>query len=415
MRLKKKVNVKAHKRALSDGRVVPVKKHQREIEYIPEVLSQDWVEKMFQKRSDRSRSTDMRLNSRIMFATPNELWAEMPNMFDIWGLDGFEPPEVKELPLEGYPFQVVKYKGLIWKADKNGKFKPEENLGEIEDKKLKPPGYKFSKFDSEKKRKKFEEETGKNTVWNDKITKQYKQWLEEDYKLEKVSEKLSMKNPKMSLSELRDFYYTLDLPEDKLKKAMFKLYNDRYSNEIKSYTKDFKDFYNRRYLDVLESKIQAEKNRIKEKNKDPEKVKKSLENYYSESMINFRMPTIRKMLSSRDYTIISNADIRQTLSSYPKWKNDDIVNDLIQRYKKGDLVDTDIGDIDEELYREQQEMEGMKDYYLQKEEEQRLDYEIRKEIEDEYKSSDPELYAEQKEQEHNTIVSALSNVRDYIF
>jgi hypothetical protein len=60
-------------------------------------------------------------------------------------------------------------------------------------------------------------------------------------------------------------------------------------------------------------------------------------------------------------------------------------------------------------------MEAMKDYYLQKEEEQRLDYEIRKKIVDEYKRSDPELYAEQKENEHNTVVAALSNVKDFIF
>ena len=285
---------------------VIVRKHTKEIERKEQILSKEWANNFFENRSSRSKTMDRKKDTRIMFATPNRLWADNPNQFDIWGLDGYNPPEVNKLPTQGLPFQVVKFNGKIYAANKNGKFSnPEINLDDIETKpeKLlthkKKIGKKFDekKYDSmnEGKQQKFIEETGKNATWRGKITKTYKKWLKKEFKKEEIAEKLNYVNSSNKLFKIKEYYAKLSLSDEELKEVMFKLYNKVYQNKIKSYTKDFNEFYNQRYYENLERKINAEKNRIKEKNKDPERVKRGKENYYKKDS-EFRLMNLMDIL-----------------------------------------------------------------------------------------------------------------------
>jgi len=63
-------------------------------------------------------------NAKLTFLIPNEYWQKNPDKCDVLGLDAKDSPIVKELPKLGIPYQIVKYKGKDYLADKNGKFKP---------------------------------------------------------------------------------------------------------------------------------------------------------------------------------------------------------------------------------------------------------------------------------------------------
>ena len=196
---------------------------------------------LFENRSERSQKMDLRHNSRIMFAVPNRLWANAPNRYDIWGLDGYNPPEVEKLPEKGLPFQVVRYKNEIYQTNAKGKFiRPDIKIID-----LKP-------YD-EKTQERFEKEhPGKNAIWNDKITKSFQKWMDKNGELEEIAGKLNYKNPHNKLYQMQELYNSINLSEKDMKKMMLQLYNKVYVSEAKSYTKDFMEFYEHRYDDKLE-------------------------------------------------------------------------------------------------------------------------------------------------------------------
>ena len=191
--------------------------------------------------------------------------------------------------------------------------------------------------------------------------------LELNTELREIVDKLNLKHNKLKLIEIKEFYNNLNISEKDFKKVMLKVYNNYYSQEITSYTSKFNAFYEFGYLDILNFKISQEKKRIIKLNKNFKKQQQSINRYYSNKSINFRFNTIRKMLDSQYYNVISNFDIRDLLKSYPKWKNQDIVNELIDLYNNGNLIDSDIIELDEIELRENKQLELMRKYYENKE------------------------------------------------
>ncbi len=201
-------------------------------------------------------------------------------------------------------------------------------------------------------------------------TQKYKKWiiqekkeLKLENKLTDIANTLNINYNKIKLIEIRDIYDTLKGTENELKRIMFKVYNDFYSHPISSYTTKFYDFYNGGYIALLNSKIQSERNKIKRMNKDPKKQQIALNKYYSLESVNLRILTIRKMLVKQDYTVITDFDIENLLNAYPKWKNHDIINELITQYNEGGLIDSDIVEIDELYEREAKQLEIMREFY----------------------------------------------------
>ncbi len=352
---KRKINVRSYKR--KDG--TPVRKHSKEIEKREQILSKEWAENFFENRSSRSKTMDRKKNSRVMFATPNRLWAAATNQFDIWGLDGYNPPEVDKLPTQGLPFQVVKFNGKIYAANKKGKFsQPEINLDDLEtkpEKKITRKKKSEKKFDEKKydvmnkeKQDIFIEETGKNAIWHGKITKAYKKWLKNERRQEEIADKLNYTNSNNRLFKIREYYEKLNLSEEELKEVMFKLYNNVYQNKIKSYTKDFNEFYNQRYHENLERKINVEKNRIKEKNKDPERVRRGKENYYKKNS-EFRLMNLMDILNARGYYGFDISSLRGTMNELYKSRDLDIINTYIKDNLKGKQLDDTFGGTDQDM------------------------------------------------------------------
>lgn len=181
-----------------------------------------------------------------------------------------------------------------------------------------------------------------------------------------MANKLDIKQNKLKLIEIKEFYESIKISEKEFKEIMLKVYNNYYSQNIHSYTSKFNNFYNFGYLDILNFKISQEKKRIKLLNKNPKLQQKAIKKYYSKENINMRFITIRKMLDSQYYESISNFDITDMINSYPKWKNYDIVNELISLYESGNLLDSDI-ELDEIEKREYKEFELMREYYKTKE------------------------------------------------
>ncbi len=383
---KRKVNVRKYERR--DG--TPVRSYIKEIERKEQILSKKWAEDFFEKRSPRSKTMDRKKDTRIMFATPNRLWADKPNQFDIWGLDGYNPPEVNKLPTQGLPFQVVKFNGKIYAADKKGKFSnPEINLDDLEAK----PGKKIihkkksgekldeKKYDSmnEEKQQKFIEETGKNAIWRGKITKTYKKWLKKEHKKEIIADKLNYVNSNNKLFKIKDYYEKLNLSDEELKDVMFKLYNKVYQNKIKSYTKDFNEFYNQRYYENLERKINVEKNRIKEKNKDPERVRRGKENYYKEDS-EFRLMNLMDILNAKGYYGFNIDSLRGTMNELHKSRDLDIINAYIKENLKGEHIGDTFGGTDEDMLEINDEKQfemyakDYADYYKQQEQDEYLEF-----------------------------------------
>ena len=318
---KKKIDVKKHKRFdPRSNKKVDVSTYERDQKFRQfKNIPMKEAREFFEKRSPTQQEIDLGIEAKKMFAVPNELWLNIPNVVDVWGIDGYEPPIVPFLPSNPLPYEIVNFKDEIWVANKDGKFTtPEKDIKDIEkyQKPAKPikPIKKdpFKEYDTETRRKIFEKITKKNAIWNDKITTQYKKWLKEDYEYGLIAKKLSIKTSDLKLGELKEFYLNLKISDEKLKKIMFKVYNNKYKAEASSYTKDFQDFFDRRYYDLLEAKIKSEDIRIKKLNADPKRIKKSRETYYSQAMFNFRYPQIRKMADSQKYSNISDFDIGDT-------------------------------------------------------------------------------------------------------
>jgi len=340
----------------------------------------------------------------MMFAVPNELWLNMPNVVDIWGIDGFEPPIVDFLPPNPLPYQIVSFKDEIWVANKEGEFTtPEKDLKDVEKYQKPPKPAKkrdvFEDYDTNARRKIFEKITQKNAIWNDKITTQYKKWLKEDFEYEEIANKLSLKTSDLKLGELREFYNNLKISDEKLRKIMFKVYNNKYKKEASSYTKDFHDFFDRRYYDLLEAKIKSEDIKLKKLQADPKKKREAEKRYYSQAMFNFRYPQLRKMANAQEYTNISDFDIEDTLKAYPKWRNQDILNDLIERYNAGELIDSDVRSDWEDFSREEKQWKEEYAKYSRMDEEFNRKYIIQQKLEKEMQKKDPIAYAKYQKEE----------------
>ena len=107
--------MKKHYRHLPSGRTTKVKKHGRRIqEKAHTTVSEEWAREFFNTRTMRSKAQDIKANAKLMFAIPNKIWADAPNRYDIWGLDGMDAPEVHELPERGLPHQIVKFNNIIY-------------------------------------------------------------------------------------------------------------------------------------------------------------------------------------------------------------------------------------------------------------------------------------------------------------
>lgn len=323
-----------------------------------EKMSFNQAKDLFELRSIRSQKTDIRYNSKIMFAIPNKLWGDAPNRFDIWGLDGYDAPEVPQLPDIGLPFQVIKYQDEIYKANARGYFTT--------------PDIKIIKLDPKDttNQKQFElENPGKNAIWNNNTTKGYEIWLTKYAKLEDIATKLDYTGSKYKLYEIRDSYNSLDLSNEDQKKMMLRLYNKIYENKAKSYTKDFMEFYEHRYDDILENKIRSEETRLKEAFKDPAKSEKAKEQYKTSEL---RLYNLMAMVESKGYYDYSTKALRETMLELKHGENDEIVNDFIESFKDEYGIESDMLYVDEG--KTTKDYFDMAEFYEQKSYDQYLQY-----------------------------------------
>ena len=403
---KKKIDVKKHKRYdPRNKKKVNVSNYEREQQFRQfKNIPMEEAREFFEKRSPLQKKIDLGIEARRMFALPNELWLNIPNVVDVWGIDGYDPPIVPFLPKNALPYEIVNFKDEIWVANESGKFTtPEKDLKDVEKYQKPPKPAKIraviEDYDTEDKRKEFEKFTKKNALWQDKITTQYKKWLREDRDYEKIASKLSLKTSDLKLNELKEFYVNLKISDKRLKRIMFKVYNNKYKSEANSYTKDFQDFFDRRYYDLLEAKIKSEAIRIKKLNADPKKIRKAKETYYTKAMFNFRFPTLRKMADSQDYSNISDFDIATTLRAYPKWENEDIIADLIQDYNAHQLTDSDVPEEYEDLLREKKAWTDQELHMAKTTKEYNRTYLIQWKLEREMQKKDPVAYEKFKKEE----------------
>lgn len=313
---------------------------------------------IFEQRPIRSQKMDIRYNSKTMFAVPNKMWADAPNRFDIWGLDGYDAPAVSSLPDIGLPFQVVKYQNEIYKANARGYFTK--------------PDIKIVKLDpmDPTNQKQFEQENpGKNAIWANKTTRVYEIWLNKNAKLEDIATKLDYTSPKNKLYETRELYNSLNLSREDQKKMMLRLYNKVYENKAKSYTKDYMEFYEHRYDDNLEGKIRSEETRLKEKLKDPAKSEKAKEQYKTSEL---RLYNLMAMVESKGYYDYNIKALRETMLELKNGENDEIVGDFIKTFKDEYGTDSDMLYIDEG--KTTKDYTKMREYYEQKSYDEYLEY-----------------------------------------
>lgn len=180
---------------------------------------------------------------------------------------------------------------------------------------------------------------------------------------------------------------------------MFKVYNNKYKTEIHSYTKDFQDFFDRRYYDLLEAKIKAEDNRLKKLNADPSNVKRGRKNYYTKAYYNFRFPKLRQSLDSQGFGNISDFDLSDDLKAYPKWENADIVAGLIEKYKGRELIDSDVIEENIDKARELRDWTDAQIHWSKQEDAYNEKYKIQYDLEREMEKKDPIAYAKFKKEE----------------
>ena len=312
---------------------------------------------LFEDRSERSRKMDIRQDSKKMFAFPNRLWYDTPNRYDVWGLDGFVAPEVKDLPERGLPFQVVTFKNEIYTADAKGIYNaPEIVVIELDH--------------SPETQEQYEKETGKNAIWHDKTTKGYKNWLKKNSELEEIADRLNYNNlHRNKLYKIKELYESLNLSKEDEKEMILKLYNKTHKRNIGSYTKTFWEFYNHIYEDELDRKINSETRKQKDRMKDPKKAKQQKERYKTSEL---RFLTLKKNLDKNGYQYDS-VEVRGKMKYL---ENDEIIGDIKaqQSEETGDIgsneVDWEV--IDKVNYQEMAEHYEQKthdDYfeYLQQE------------------------------------------------
>jgi len=173
--------------------------------------------------------------------------------------------------------------------------------------------------------------------------------------------------------DFKNFKEVLNTNHNSLAHVLYKDDPEFYMNEKCSLYRwdNAEPFYKERLVNKKLIKIKRKKPMQKKKykfdNRNPKKQQLAIDNYYSVKSINFRFITIRKMLDSRYYTVISDFDIRNIMNAYPNWSNLDYVNELINQYNIGDLIDSDIVEIDELELRENKQLEAMREYYENKE------------------------------------------------
>lgn len=293
-----------------------------------------------------------------MFAVPNRLWVDAPNRYDIWGLDGYNPPEVKKEPDQGLPFQVVRYKNEIYQANARGKF----TTPDIKIIDLNPH--------DENNQKKYEEENlGKHAIWNERVTNDYRKWLRKNAKLEDLASQLDYTISRNKLYEIRESYNSLKLSEKDQKKLMLKLYNRIYENKARSYTKDFMEFYEHRFDDNLERKISKEEKRIKDINKDLAKSKKAKERYKTSEL---RLFNLMAMIESKGYYDYDLKSLREKMLELKNSDNDGIVGDFIKNDLRDESGDSDMLYVDEKKLID--DYSTMQEYYQQRSYDDYLDY-----------------------------------------
>lgn len=312
---------------------------------------------------------DLKRSSRIMFVVPNRIWASAINKYDIWGIDSSrDPPEYNALPTNPLPFEVVKVKGRIYVADKRGDFKVAKRKGKqkkpeqiegiplqlLEKKlyKIKPAEYWV---------KKFEKETGKKAIYQKRITKNYTEWLRNEYRLENVAEDLNYKDPHNKLWKIKEYYEQLDLPEKELKKVMFKVYNKIYKDQIHSYTKDYNEFYNRRFYNKVERDLNALKRKQREKMKDPLKQKRSQERFKTGGLRHYKL---MQKLDKLQY-VYSPLEVKAKMKYL---KDDEIIADVLAQMQDPYGSDIGAGQVDWEQIEEQKRKEWgeLEAHYSQK-------------------------------------------------
>ena len=337
----------------------PIKKTLKK-ERASEKIELDEAKAIFAKRPDRSRIPDLKHNSKLMFSVPNKLWADAPNKFDIWGLDGFDAPTVNELPVRGLPFQIVKYQNEIYEANASGFFTT--------------PDIKVVDLDPEdsKNQKQFELENPTKEPFQDngETTDEYENWLTKNAKLEDIASKLNYTISKNKLYKIRELYNSLKLSEEEQRELMLKVYNKIYENKIKSYTKGFNEFYEHRFDDNLDRKIRSEENRLKEINKDPAKTKKAQEQYKTSEL---RMYNLVSMLESKGYYGYDTNSLREKMIELKNGENDEIVTDFINTTLKDEYGnDSDMLYIDDKRIKD--DYDKIREHYEQKSYDEYVEY-----------------------------------------
>ena len=77
----------------------------------------------FHKNRYKKTHPDTLQTARTTFLRPNRLWKKHPDRYDVLGYDTEDAPKFSSLPKNGLKGQVVKYRGKLYVAGKNGKFK----------------------------------------------------------------------------------------------------------------------------------------------------------------------------------------------------------------------------------------------------------------------------------------------------
>jgi len=75
----------------------------------------------FHKKRIKKTHPDLKNDALIMFRYPNKLAMKYPDLVDVYGYDGFNPPVVNKIPKYILPNTMINYKGKIYLGGKNGK------------------------------------------------------------------------------------------------------------------------------------------------------------------------------------------------------------------------------------------------------------------------------------------------------
>lgn len=126
------VDVRKYRR-FRNGQWEDVRKHERHQTIIDvgydarQKISKGKAMKLFGSKDSRAKTVDQQKETEIVYAVPNERWADTMNRSDVLGIDGKKPPKVDKLSSFAYPNQIVKYKGKIYIGDNSNRFKLAKN------------------------------------------------------------------------------------------------------------------------------------------------------------------------------------------------------------------------------------------------------------------------------------------------